>query len=165
MPSSGSVLALPSSVTSEPSLTARSGPASAIGGWFGGATGLTLTATESVPVAPSLSVTVSRKTSVSAATTIGAVKVAISVSAPASVTAVPLVCVQSYAVILPSGSTLALPSSVTADPSSTLLSAPAFATGAWFAGGMTGSLLLLLLLHAATRTSEKRINPWDSAFE
>ena len=164
---SGSLLALPSSVTVDPSFATWSVPASATGGWFGAATGFTVTETLSVPVAPSLSVTVSRKTSVSAATTIGAVKVAVSVVAPASVTAVPLVCVHSYAVIVPSGSALALPSSVTADPSSTLLSAPAFATGAWFAGGTTGPslLLLLLLLQAARTVSEKRINPWASVLE
>src|SRR3954462_1207880 len=88
-----------------------------------------------------------------------AVNVGWAVSAEASATAAPDVCVQARGMDSPSGSALALPSSVTADPEATAWSGPAFAMGAGF-GGTCGLTVTLTgaaseLVFASLTTSEK----------
>src|SRR6187200_2367878 len=129
---SGSWLALPSSVKIELSLTVWSGPTTAIGavsvGGRGGGGGVAVCLTKIETVSkldkPLLSATVSLKLIVvSACKFDGAVKLDVAWLALLSWTGGPLICVHANVIGLPSGSWLALPSSVTSEPSLTVLSA------------------------------------------
>src|SRR3954467_5314411 len=111
---------------------------------------------------PCGSVTMSAKTRTAAgdpAGTTAAVNVGWAESAAASETAAPDACVQPKVMGSPSGSALALPSSVTADPDATAWSGPAFAMGAGFGGnsGLTVTLTVAgsELALASFTTSEK----------
>ena len=126
---SGSLLAVPFSVTASPSTTVWSSPALAVGAVLLLAVIVTVSAAEVLPPA----VTVRLKVSVTVwpAFRVGAVKVGLAAVALLSVTVVPAVCVQAYVSASFSGSLLPLPSSVTDWALATVRSAPALAVGAW----------------------------------
>ena len=103
----------PASVTLAAAATVWSGPALAVGFWFGVAgAAVTLMTTSSVAVPPRLSVTVRRKPSATLLLWLGAVKVGLAALALLSVTVVPEVCVQAKLAMVPSGS-VPEPASVT----------------------------------------------------
>ena len=131
------MLALPSRVTVAPVASVRSGPALAVGAVLFAAVG-TVTVTVSVAVSPPGSVTVSVKVSTASLARLeGAVKVGCAAVVLLSVTLAPAVWAQAKVRVWLSGSELALPSRVTAAPSATRWSAPAFADGASFAPAVT----------------------------
>ena len=135
---SGSVLALPSSVTVAPSAARRSGPASATGGAFAADVTVIVTASAADVLPPAATVRLKVRVSVSPAVGVGAVKLGCWTAALLRATVVPPVWVQAQVSASPSGSLLALPSSVTGVPPVTVRSAPAFAVGAWlFAAAVT----------------------------
>ena len=101
--------------------------------------GSTVTVTPSVPVAPSLSVTVSRNVSAVSPGTSGAVNVGRSAAESLSVTGGPDSCSHAYPVIEPPGSELPDPFMVTRVPPVTRWSSPAFAVGLLFTVTVTVS--------------------------
>ena len=124
---SGSTLCEPDNVTESPVLTVWSAPAFAVGGAFA----LMTTSTVSVDVRPTPSVTVNLNLCVKAVTElVSTAKDGVSVSAPVRVTVGDAdICSQLKASVLPSGSALCAPDSVTTVPSVAVWSTPAFAAG------------------------------------
>lgn len=151
---SGSLLPVPSSVTRPPEFTDCAAPAFAAGGVF--PLGLTeMFTVEAALAAPRLSVTTRENVSVVATAALGAVNVGWATVVLESVTALPAVCVQAYEAMLPSGSLLAEPFSMTVAPELMLCAAPALAVG----GVLVVPPPLLLppgpLLHAQSRKAAK----------
>src|SRR5690349_1984225 len=135
------VLALPSSVTSAPEATVWSGPALATGS---GLSGFTVMVTVEGAELRFASVTTSAKTRAPAggrAGMAGTAKLGFAVFAPRSVTAAPDTCVQAKEMGRRAASLLALPSSVTCAPDSTVWFGPALAMGARGGGG-SGSTVM-----------------------